>query len=248
MISSRSNAAVKSTVKLRKRREREKRGVFLVEGHRAVAIAVARGVRLLDVFHTASATRHRETLLRSLGGATLRAVTPEIMAHLTGHDHPPDVLAIAPLRPASLKTASKGDLTVILAGVQGPGVAGGVLAAAASADASGAIVLPGTTDPFAPACVRAAGGAHFAMPVALCDDPAAAVEAVSGRSVVVLSEDGSPVCSENMRPPLAFVVAEGSIPEAFAAAAHVCVPAGESGVAPGISAQAAIALYEARHP
>ncbi|HVL91048.1 MAG TPA: TrmH family RNA methyltransferase [Actinomycetota bacterium] len=248
MISSRANAAVKSTVRLRKRREREKRGVFLVEGHRAVSAAVAKGIKLLDVFHTEPALRHREPLLRSISGATVRSVTPEIMAHLTGHDHPPDVLAIAPLRPSSIKAAVKGDLIVILSGVRGPGVAGGILAAAAAADASGVIVLGSTTDPFGPACVRAAAGAHFALAVAPCEDAAAAAAAAGQRTVVVLSEDGSPVCSENMRPPLALVVAEGPLPEAFSTARRVSVPAGSAGVAAGLVARAAIALHEARHP
>lgn len=248
MISSRSNATVKSTVRLRKRREREKRGVFVVEGHRATAVAAALGARLLEVFHTATAARRRHALLQSMSGAKIHAVTPEIMAYLTGSPHPPDVIAITPMRPVPASRAARGDLILVLAGVKDPAVAGGLLAAGAAAGAAGAIGLRGTTDLFAPPCVRAGAGAHFALPLAVDVEPEDADAALAGHRIVALSDGGVPVCSENMRPPIAVVIGEGPLPEAFSRAERVCVPAGPSGVMAGPVARAAVALYEARRP
>lgn len=248
MISSRANASVRQTYRLRKRRERERRGVFLIEGHRAVAAAAAGGVKLLDLFYTPAAAVRREPILRAATGAKMHAVAPPIMAHLTDHDHPPDMLAVAPLRPATVKRCVAGDLTVVVYGVRDPAIAGAILAAAAAADATGVIAMPGTADLFAPACVRAAAGAHFALPVAVDQPEDAVAAALAGRRLAALRDQGTPVCSASMRPPLVLVIGEGPVPVAFAAADPVAVPPGRAGIGPGLGARAAIALHEVRRP
>lgn len=248
MISSRANASVRQTYRLRKRRERERRGVFLVEGHRAVTAAIAAGVKMLDLFYTPAAGVRREALIRSAVGAKMHAVAPAIMAYLTTHEHPPDLMAVAPLRPARPKRCLAGDLTVILHDIHDPSIAGAIIAAAAGAGATGLVAVERTADLFSPPCVRAAAGGHFALP--LCVDATAAEIAaiLAERRVVALNDAGTPVCSATMRPPLALVIGEGSPPQAFSAAERVSVPAGASGVGPGLGARAAIALYETRRP
>ncbi|MGH8703791.1 MAG: RNA methyltransferase substrate-binding domain-containing protein, partial [Burkholderiales bacterium] len=109
MISSLSNATVKATVRLQKRRERDRRGSFLVEGRRAVAAALSAGVQLHEVFHLQGADASKpivETAARS--GATLHEVSPAVMAHLTDLRHPPDVLAVAPLHPRTPAETMRG--------------------------------------------------------------------------------------------------------------------------------------------
>lgn len=222
--------------------------MFLIEGHRAVAAALAGGVKLLDLFYTPAAAVRREPILRAAVGAKMHIVAAPIMAYLTTHDHPPDILAVAPLRPATLKRCVAGDLTVVLYGVHDPAVAGAILAAAAGADATGALAIPGTTDLFAPACVRAAAGAHFAFPVAADQAPADVAASAAGRRLVALTVPGSPVCSASMRPPLVLLIGEGPLPEAFAAAEAVTVPPGRAAIGPGLGGRAAITLHEVRRP
>lgn len=222
--------------------------MFLIEGHRGVAAAVAGGVKVLDLFYTPAAAVRREPIIRAAVGAKMHAVAPPIMAHLTAHDHPPDMLAVAPMRPAPLKRCVAGDLTVVLYGLRDPAIAGAVLAAAAGADATGAVGLRGTTDLFAPACVRAAAGAHFAFPLAAGHTPDQVAAVVAGQRLVALTAQGSPVCSAPMRPPLVLLIGEGPLPHAFATADPVAVPPGRADIGPGLGGRAAIALHEVRRP
>lgn len=247
MISSLNNATVKATARLRKRRERERRGAFLVEGHRAAAVALSSGARFLALLHTPAARRRRAALVTAAAATKVHEVSNEVMAFLTDSAHPPDVLAVVPLRPAGLGEAVAAGLVVVLAGVRDPAVAGGILAAGAAAGARGAVALRGTADVFAPAAVRAAAGAHFALRLAAGADPAAVAGALEGRRVAALSEDGVPVCSASMREIDALVVCDGEVPAAFAAARRVSIPAGDRGVAAGLVARAAIALHEVTH-
>lgn len=244
MISSLNNATVKATAKLAKRRERDRRRMLLVEGHRAAAVALASGVTTRLFLHTPSA-RLRVPLLdaATASGAKVVEVTVSVMRHLTSHEHPPSVLAVCAQRPVAARQAASGDLIVVLSGMRDPAVAGGMLAAAAAAGATAAISLEGSTDPFSPAAVRAGAGAHFLLNVAR-DVPASdAAAALGRRDLFALTNDGMPVCSASMKRPLALVICGGEVPSAFERAARVCVPEGSHGILPGPAARAAVALY-----
>ena len=90
-------------------------------------------------------------------------VSPAVMASLTAVGSSPDVLAIVPLREASLEEATGAfGLGAVLAGVHDPAAAGSILASCAAAGGSVVIATTGTTDLFAPKVVRSA--ARRALP------------------------------------------------------------------------------------
>ncbi|GAC1416223.1 MAG: RNA methyltransferase [Actinomycetota bacterium] len=245
MISSLNNATVKATAKLAKRRERDRRRMFLVEGHRATTVALASGISVPLLFYTPAARKRTELLDgAALSGSKMSEVSPAVMRHLTTHAHPPDVLAVATQRPATAKKAAAGAFLVVLSGVKDPAVAGGILSAAAGAGATGVIVLEGSTDVFAPAAARAAAGAHFILPIARDIAPADAVAACGSRALYALTEQGRAVCSASMNLPLALVVCESGVPAEFAHADCVAVPSGVHGCGPGLGSRAAISIYQ----
>lgn len=248
MISSLQNATVRKISRLHKPIRREQEQAFLVEGHQAVSVALAARAPLFDVLHTPAAARRRASLLKEAAGAGARVleVSVPVMEHITGQSHPADVCATAPLRRCQPEALSRGDLVVVLCGVRDPSVAGSIMAAAAAAGATGIAATPGTADLFSAPCARAAAGAHFVLNVATRVDPAALAAGLGDRRVVALDEVGADPGSGRLQRPLAVVIGgtPEPLPDAFASAERVAVPAGETGVRAGLSARAAVVLYE----
>jgi tRNA G18 (ribose-2'-O)-methylase SpoU len=204
---------------------------------------------LVEVFHTPGAATLRASLLGRLKTSTARVseCSDRVMAFLTGTDHPPDVLAVAPTRSSPLEKAT-GDFVVVLSEIRDPGVVGGIMAAATGAGATSVIATNGTADVFSPAAIRAAFGAHFVVPVSSGHDASEVAAVLSGRRLVALvaSPDALDVADAGLKPPLALIVSGGELDPAFATAERVGAGGSSGGVGPGIGARAAIALEEVR--
>lgn len=253
MISNPNNAQIRAIRKLRKRRERERRGAMLVEGQRALGVAIFGGCPVIELVHTPAAARKRSEMVRAVraSGAKVLEVSPEVMATLTGVGSVPDIVGVVPLREAALDDAAGAfGFGAVLAGVHDPATAGSILASCAAAGGSVAIATTGTTDLFAPKPVRSAGGAHFLLRVAAGVDPAACAETLrsAGVRLVTLDPDGEELVASTLTEPLAVIVGEdGSVPEALAATASGRVRVGdpEAGIRPPLAAEAAVVLFEA---
>lgn len=178
-------------------------------------------------------------------------VSPEVMASLSGVGSAPDLLAIVPLREASLEEATKVlGLGAVLAGVHDPATAGSILASVAAAGGTAVIATTGTTDLFAPKVVRSAAGAHFLLRVVSGVDPAACAESLerAGVRLVTVSPDGEELTSSRWAEPVAVVVGEeGVLPEGFGDPARVRIADPEARIRHPLAAQAAVVLFEAAH-
>jgi RNA methyltransferase, TrmH family len=253
VISNPNNPQIRAVRKLRKRRERERRRAMLVEGHRGVGVAMLTGTPVLELVHTADAAAKRPDLVRETraSGAKMLEVSPEVMASLTTVGSSPDVLAIVPLREASLEEATEGfGLGAVLAGVHDPAAAGSILASCAAAGGSVVIATVGTTDLFAPKVVRSAAGAHFLLRVVSGVDPAVCAESLraAGVRLVIVAADGEDLPSSRWTEPVAVVVGEdGALPDALADPARVRIADPTTRIRPPLAAEAAVVLFEAAH-
>lgn len=255
MISNPNNPQIRAVRKLRKRRERERRRAILVEGHRAVAVAMRAGFPLLEFVHTADATTKRPDMLRDAraSGAKVLEVSPDVMASLIAVGSPPDVLAIVPLRESTLEEAAGAfGLGAVLAGVHDPAAAGSILASCAAAGGSVAIATTGTADLFAPKSVRSAAGAHFLLRIVSGISPERCADSLKAAGVllVAVAPDGDDLTSSSWSEPVAVVVGEeGFLPEALAGRADERVRIGDAGIGirPPLAAEAAVVLFEAVH-
>jgi RNA methyltransferase, TrmH family len=253
VISNPNNPTIRKIRKLRKRRERDRVREMIVEGHRALAVAITTGAGVSRVLHTREATARRSDLLRDArsAGATVLEVTQAVMASLTSVETAPDILGVAPMRTATLDEAvSKLGLGAILAEVHDPATAGSILSSCAAAGGTVAIAARGTTDLFAPKPVRSAAGAHFVLTIAPDVEPDACASALgaAGTRIAVLDPAGRDPAEVRLDEPLAVVVGEdGAVPERLirAAAEHVGVGGDGSAIRPSVSAQAAVVLFEA---
>lgn len=253
MISNPNNPTIRQIRKLRKRRERERRRQMIVEGHRALAVALRSKTDVTRVLHTRSATTKRGDLLRDARarGATVLEVSPAVMSSLTSVETAPDVLGITSMPACSLEEAVAAfGLGAVLAGVRDPATAGSILSSCAAAGGAVAIATAGTTDLFAPKPVRSAAGAHFVLAIApdvSPEDCAAALRSAGVRVVAVDPEGPAPEAAALDVPLAVLVSGEGTVPPEMTDAVTERAGAGAAGspIRPSVAAEAAVVLFSA---
>jgi len=133
--------------------------------------------------------------------ATFGAVEPGVWRALTGGRALPSPCLAVARRPA-VDTAAMLALPARLLVLEEPrhlGNTGAVIRVAAAAGLAGVVVVGGT-DPWSPTVVRAAAGLHFAVDVVHLGDLDAldALLAGSGRDLVALDPDGTPIAEVDL--------------------------------------------------
>lgn len=204
VVTSVRNRRVVEAAALGRRRERRRRGRYLVEGPNAVAEAVAEG-QVETVFATTElAGRFRDA-------ADLVVVADHVLDRLADSRSPQGVVAVARTVAAELAEVVGRGLLVVLVEPSDPGNVGTIIR---TADAGGAtaVVLTGDADgggwvdPWNPKAVRASAGSVCHLPLVVGVDVAAAVaacrgvgqrvvalDATGGTDVAVLGDDDEPV-------------------------------------------------------
>ena len=171
-ITSAANAQVKAIRALRDRKERERTGLFYVEGIRAVAAALDAGFAahaLVVAPELLESDFARETVgAAQRRGVPLLEVSPAVFQSLSGRDGPQGLALAARQRwveLASLEPAAD-SVWVALMQPQDPGNLGSILRSCDAAGAAGLILLGPSADPYDPSALRASTGAAFTVPVA----------------------------------------------------------------------------------
>jgi len=174
------NDQVKDLVRLRKRRERDRRQVTLIEEPLVIRRALAAGYPLSTVYFCPAliAPAHQPLLtdLRKLAATEpsiqMVEMTTPVMTKVSYRDSPEGLLVVAPQRHTTLddlKTEpAPAPLLVVLESVEKPGNLGAVLRIADGAGADAVIVCGQGTDLFNPNVLRASRGAFFTMPTVVC--------------------------------------------------------------------------------
>jgi len=206
---------------LESRRQREREGLFVVEGEDLVQAADDAGVEPVEVFRAGE------------------DVEPELLAKLSTMGHPPRVMAL--FRRESLPRGVE-PVSLSLWRVGDPGNLGTILR---TADAFGASVAlsAGCADPTGPKALRASAGAVFRVPLALFDEP-------TGRRVALVSHGGTPLAQLDTGVPVTYVLGaerEGLPDDVVAACDETAtIPLAEDAESLNVGVAGAIALYEHR--
>ncbi len=216
-----------------------KRRAFIVEGHRALRVALSSGAPVEMVFHSAAAlARHRQLLVDATdAGARVHEASERVLAGLTSAANAPDVLAVAPMPPPVEDGPGP---VLVLSGVKDPAEVGSMLASAAASGVRRAVIVRGTADAYASTPVRVAAGAHFVLGLA---EAATLHDALfPDARVVALADDGPAPWNVDLRGDVTLVV--GDAPEG---ADRVAVPSSdEGGAQPPMAIRAATVMFEAR--
>ncbi|RLD99778.1 MAG: RNA methyltransferase [Aquificota bacterium] len=171
VITSPQNPRIKDIVRLRERRYREKKGLFLVEGFKEISMALEGGVELDSLFFCKGFFRGGEGgLLASVEaqGGKLFSLPPRLFEKVSYRENPDGLLAVARQFHRGLDDLVLGasPLLVVTESLEKPGNLGAILRCVDAIGADGLIVCDPVVDLFNPNVVRASRGTLFTVKVA----------------------------------------------------------------------------------
>lgn len=169
-IDSTTNDRIKSLVRLRKRRERDATGLFLVEGERELESALI-SHEVLDLYVCEDVlTRHGEKVFREIetgGSVPITSVSEPVLEKISLRGNPSGFVAVLRQWEAPLSGLPAVDaLVLVVESIEKPGNLGGMIRSANAAGASVVVADP-TTDLFNSNVIRASMGTLFTTPVAV---------------------------------------------------------------------------------
>jgi TrmH family RNA methyltransferase len=155
---------------LRRRKARERQGLFVAEGLRAVSELLRSPVAVRGALYSPAfvASERGSALLAQLAarGIDSEAVTEAEFVSAAETESPQGILAVGVVPRRSLADLPNADTLrlLVLDAVQDPGNLGTIVRTAAALGATATFSLPGTVDLWNAKVVRSAMGAHFGFP------------------------------------------------------------------------------------
>lgn len=235
---------------------REQAGRYLLEGVRVVEEALEAGAPLELLLVAQGASPAAEALAgrameRGAEVCQLEAATLERLAPARTSQ---GLLGVARLPARTLEETLRGDLVLVLEGIQDPGNVGTLLRTARAAGAGGAILLGGA-DAWNPRTVRSAAGAIFRLPLVRLgrsEGPAVmrALERTGHVAVAAEAHGGEDLYRAELPGRMALVLGaevDGvSAPLQSSAALRLTIPLAAGSESLNVAAAGAVVLFELR--
>jgi TrmH family RNA methyltransferase len=244
---------------LRRRKARERQGLFVAEGVRTVEELLASPLRIRGVLtcDLLDRTPRGAALAAQLHGRDLDLLRVSEREFLSASEteHPQGILAIAEQPALTLDgiALAAGTRLLVLDGVQDPGNVGTLLRTAAALGCAATVVLPGTVDPWNAKVVRSAVGMQFTHPTIGCTEEEC-VAFLRGHRIPLwgAAAEGTAVGSAPTPPRLALVMGNegaGLKPSLRAACdALVAIPMAPGAESLNVAVAAGILLHALRPP
>ncbi len=169
LISSTSNPHIKHIRSLRRRKERERSGLFFIEGTRLVAEAIQTGaaIETLIVAPALLTSSFAQELIQSQEqqGTHCIEVTSRVFESISAREGPQGIAAVVRQHWQPLASIHLGSELVWVAvdAIQDPGNLGAILRVSDAVGGAGVILLGHCTDPYDPTAVRGSMGAIFSQ-------------------------------------------------------------------------------------
>jgi TrmH family RNA methyltransferase len=174
-ITSLHNPTVKNLVKLRQRRARDRQKLMLIDGARALRLALHNTFPVTTIYFAEDVAHTYADLLQRarVAGVTLQEVSAAVFHKIGYGDNPDGILGVAAQPRAELTALpSRGlPLYVVTEGFEKPGNLGAILRSADAAGVTGLIVCDSQTDIWNPNVIRAGQGAFCTVPIAIATAP-----------------------------------------------------------------------------
>lgn len=163
-LSSRENALIKETIKLKQKKYRQQNHMFIAEGERLVREALACPSLLVWVFIDDNMAASFSWLENT--SAECYMVDSSIIKAMSDTEHPQGLLAVLHM-PASdpEKLKEKSAHLVLLDRMADPGNMGTIIRTAWAMDVEAVLLTPECVDPFSPKVVRSTMGGILHVPV-----------------------------------------------------------------------------------
>jgi len=186
-ITSGQNPKIKAALALKERKERDKEGLFLIEGYRELKRAIDHDVAIeaLLICPKLFLGENEGSLIdqASAQGAEIYSCAPHLLEKLSYRDRSDGLIAIAHKATRSLfdLEVPNNSLFIIAESIEKPGNLGTILRSADAAGADGVIICDRCTDMYNPNVVRASVGTLFTQPV---------IEATTEETLLFLQQHG----------------------------------------------------------
>jgi len=170
-ITSLQNPAVKNLVKLRQRRQRDRQKLMVVDGIRALRLALKNGFTIERLFVSDGRLDPEIAQLAQSNQVPVQPVSEAVFQKIGYGDNPDGHLGLAPQPAFSLEDFPlPGDnpLYLVAEGLEKPGNLGAILRSADAAGISGLIICDPRTDIYNPNVIRASQGAYFTVLMWVC--------------------------------------------------------------------------------
>jgi TrmH family RNA methyltransferase len=172
-ITSPHNQRIKDLVRLRRRRERDGSGLFVIEGYRELTRAREAGVELTDLYVCPPLYlgSNEPGLIEAIaaGGTPVTELGEVAFRKVSYRDRPEGLLGVARQSPTRIDrlTPNATPLILVVESIEKPGNLGTMLRTADAAGAAAVVVCDPATDPYNPNVVRASLGTLFTVPLAI---------------------------------------------------------------------------------
>lgn len=252
-ITSLRNPTVQNLVKLRQHRERAKQGTLLIDGARALRMALRNSLPVSAVYFSQIVADKQADLLRAVQntGGHLQPVTPAVFRKIGYGEHPDGLLGVAPCPYVTLAELpiTRKPLYLVAERLEKPGNLGAMLRSADAAGATALVLCDGRTDLWNPNVIRASQGACFAVPVVVATAKDAllwlrrsAVQIITAAPLASRSYD-----AVDLRLPSALVLGaeHDGLTSVWRSEARVCIPMAGQLDSLNVAQTASILLFEA---
>ncbi len=256
-ISSVRNPLVKEAAALKQKQERQRQGLYLVEGLRQTEEAVA-AAAACKLFYLPEAYVQQPRLAALLEkaaaqGLELIPVSEAVLKKIADEKTPQGVLALCRIaEPPLAELFAQGRLVVVLDGVADPGNVGSILRTAEAAGAGGGVLLAGCADLYAPKTVRSTMGALHYLPCVsnVSEEELVAAAQEAGYELAACApKGGRSLYKANLRGRLAVLLgneAQGVRPSLLERAGEkLYIPMPGRAESLNVAAAAAVVLFEA---
>ena len=165
-VTSSQNPRLKAARRLKDRRERDRTGLFVIEGYRE--LSRAKNIELVTLFisPTLFLGSNEQALIKSFGNIEIIELTADLFQKLSFRDRPDGLFAIAKQPSLSMDTLQLSDNPFLLVAeaIEKPGNLGSILRSCDAAGVDACIVADRCTDIYNPNVVRASVGTLFTVP------------------------------------------------------------------------------------
>lgn len=270
LITSTSNPRISRTRELQTTKGRKKHGLFLMEGPHLLEVLFESSILPAEIYYQPTllertvegrALLHRLLHTRGLSDNERIEVSERVIESISETHTSQGVVSVLPLsafapqkiqarRPPANRPA-----LLILDDLSDPGNMGTILRTALAADVAEVLLTPNCVDCFSPKVVRAAAGAHVALPIAVDQSWEAIEEQIKQHCTderrVLLAEAGGShsYFEQDLHPPFALITgneAHGPSPEARQrATTTISIPLANNVESLNAAMATGIILYEA---
>ena len=160
VITSVSNNRIKDTVKLQQKKYRNEKGLFLIEGYKAIFEAQCESIQIETVYTTEKHIKKFEFIKDKI-----TIVTDAILEKISTTDSKSEAVAVAKQVNIKLTDIKNKKRIVLIENVKDAGNLGTLLRSAAAFNIEAVILAGETTDRYNPKVIRSTVGALFKVPV-----------------------------------------------------------------------------------